>query len=107
MFAEHFPVMLDTVDKLSDWLEHHPGKEIPRSIGRHDFTVGGVTESRDIFPYLQWMLQRPLDCYQMQSSSERARLDEFLKRVGGLSAIKIEIKHRVKRERNLLRPDPG
>ncbi len=105
MFEEHFPVLIDSVDKLDEWLEKHPGEPIPRAIGTHDFSINGITENRVIFPYTQWMFQRPLDYYQSLKSSDKEKVDVLLKDLGGFDGMQKKIKKRVKRINNILVPE--
>lgn len=104
MFREHFPVLGDTVEKLADWLDSNPGKEIPRFVGFHEFTIKGVSEKRAIFPYAQWMFQRPLDHYQSLSGADKAAADAFLEKLGGYEGMQVKIRRRIGREKNILVP---
>ena len=100
MFAEHFPVLHDTVRRLDAWIEERPGRKIPRVIGKHRFVLGGVEEERGIFPYSQWMLQRPLDWYRGLQGEDRASVDALLRAVGGHDAMQLPIRRRVRRVDN-------
>lgn len=103
IFGEHFPILEDTVARLSQWIEAHPDKpRISRAIGEHDYRIGEVTSKRLVFPYSQWMLQRSVDCYQTTKGDERAGVDAWLNSVGGRDAMQVEIKYRVDREDNRL-----
>ncbi len=102
MFNEHFPVLLDTADKLADWLEANPDKPIPRVIGLHDFSVNGVVEKRAIFPFTLWMFQRPVDFYRSLEGADKEKTDAFLKAHGGYDGMQVNIRRRVKRENNIL-----
>jgi hypothetical protein len=97
MFEEMFPPMLDTVETLGEWLDRYPDEEIPETLGTHEFSVGGVTESRRIRPYNQWMFQRPVDYYQSLSGDDKQRADAFLKSLGGYEGMQVNIRRRVKR----------
>jgi hypothetical protein len=97
--------MLDTVEKLGDWLDQHPNEEIPEVIGEHEFILRGVGEKRRIRSYCQWMFQRPVDCYQSLSGADKQRADEFLKTLGGYDGMQVDIRRRVKRENYKLVPD--
>ncbi len=102
MFREHVPVMIDTAERLADWLDANPGTPIPRVIGTHEFTLGGVTEQRAVFPYTVWMFQRALDAYARLDPAARPRVDAWLDEVGGLDALRFRPRRRVRRERNRL-----
>lgn len=105
MFEEMFPPMLDTVEKLSDWLDTHPDDEIPEVLGNHTFSILGVTEFRNIRPYNQWMFQRPVDYYQSLDGSEKKRADDFLKALGGFEVMRVNFPRRVKRVNHKLVPE--
>ena len=105
MFAEHFPLLADTVTRLEAWLAENPGRKIPRVIGRHLYTIGGVQEERAVFPYAQWMLQRPLDFHRSLRGAERQSVNALLGAAGGLEAMRIEIHRRVRRANNRLVED--
>ena len=105
MFRECFPPMLDTVEKLAEWLDRNPVEEIPEVLGTHEFSIQGVTENRRIRPYNQWMFQRPIDHYRSLSGKDKKRADEFLKSLGGYDGMQINIRRRVKRVDNKLVPD--
>src|SRR5581483_438554 len=102
MFAEHCPVLVDTAARLADWLDANPGAPIPRVIGTHEVTIGGVRESRALFPYTVWMWQRAIDCYAALDPAARERVDAFLDAHGGLRAMQTPIRRRVARVRNRL-----
>jgi len=97
MFEEMFPPMLDTVEKLGEWLEQNPGEEIPEALGGHEFTIRGVTENRMIRSFCQWMFQRPVDYYQSLTGVDKERADTFLKSLGGYEGMQVNIRRRVKR----------
>ena len=106
MFAEHFPVLLDTVRRLEQWLEQNPGQRIPRAIGEHAFRLGGVEGTRRLFPYTQWMLQRPLDYYQSLHGGDKEAVDALLHEVGGFEAMQARIRRRVRRHHNRIVAEP-
>lgn len=105
MFTEMFPPMLDTVERLGEWLDQHPGEVIPEVIGEHEFTIRGVSEKRRIRSYCQWMFQRPVDYYRSLSGVDKERADAFLKRLGGYEGMQVNIRRRVKRSNFKLVPD--
>lgn len=104
MAAEHFPVLMDIIDTVGHWIEKNPGRRIPRFIGRHEFSIGGVTEERAIWTFSQWMFQRPLFYYQSLSPEERASADELLKAAGMYEGMQKRIEHPIKRVNNRLVP---
>jgi hypothetical protein len=102
LFAEHFPVVQDTVERLADWLDVHPDEEIPRNLGSHTFTIGGVAGERSVFPFAQWMLQHGLVFYQSLQGNDKASVDELLKKIGGYQSMQVQLRHTVARENNRL-----
>ncbi len=102
MFKEHFPVLLDTVKRLSEWIGKNPEKKIPRVIDKHEFSIGGVLEERMVFPYSQWMFQRSIDHYRSLSNEDKNKADALLKKLGGYEAMQVKIPKRVKRINNIL-----
>lgn len=102
LFGEFMPVALDTVARLDRWLLDNPGRKIPRMIGEHEIRYGDVTEKRLVFPYTQWMLQRPLDHYRSLDGAARTAADALLREVGGHAAMQLQIRQRVARQRNRL-----
>jgi glutathione S-transferase len=106
MFAEQLPVLVDTMRRVGKWAEEHPGAEgIPRFIGKHEFEIGGVTATRYVMPFSQWMFQRPLGFYQSLTAEEKARIDPFLSELGGLEGLKEPVAARLKFEDYRLRLD--
>ncbi len=103
IFSEHFPILADTVQRVEQWLTNNPDKKyVSRAIGEHAFTIGDVTSKRLVFPYSQWMLQRPLDCYQAITGETRKEVDAWLDSVSGREAMQIGIKRRLTRKNNRL-----
>ena len=101
MFAEQWPILWDTANALPTWLQAHPEKRhISRAIGQHEFSIGGVKEKRLMFPYAQWMMQRPLDSYAALSVEEKATVDPWLQKCGGLQAMQRCVPQRLARRNN-------
>jgi glutathione S-transferase len=106
MFAESMPALMATLDANAAWIEANPDEqEIPRGVGEHEFVIGGARGKRMIRSYSQWMLQRPLDCYQSLEGEARERVDRLLERVGGQKSLQSPIRRRVTRRNNKLVPD--
>ncbi|MGJ8668888.1 MAG: glutathione S-transferase family protein [Oceanococcus sp.] len=101
MFAEQWPILRDTANALPGWLQAHPEKQrISRAIGGHEFKIGNVSEQRLMFPYAQWMMQRPLDYYAGLLAADQAAVDIFLVQCGGLEAMQTPVPQRLSREHN-------
>ncbi len=103
LFAEQWPLLLDTSTKLAAWLEANPNKQrISRAIGEHQLHINGATEKRLIFPYAQWMMQRPMDHYRSLKGEDKAAADELLTHCDGYQAMQFNIPRRVSRNYNKL-----
>ena len=105
IFAEQLPVLLDTARRVCDWIDAHPDTPLPRGIGFHTFTVGGVVERRAVVPYSLSMLQRVLDLRRSFDATAGARVDRFLCAHGGAGVLSLELRCRVRREHNVLTID--
>jgi len=104
LFAEHLPVLADTAQRVAVWLDAHPGENPPRTIGRHEFSIGGIREQRAVLPYSQWMLQRPLDFYHALAGGNKRSVDAWLDGLGGLEGMQTVIRRRLQRVDNRLVP---
>lgn len=107
MFREHVPVMRDTARLLAVWVRENPGQQIPRVIGTHEVSIGGVTTERAVFPYTVWMLQRAVDHYAALTGRDRCRVDTYLREVGAPDALTGPLPVRVTRAANRLVVVPG
>lgn len=58
--------------------EHGDGQEVPRFLGKHEFTIGGVQGQRAILPFVLWMHQRAWDDYQALADAHRVEVDGLL-----------------------------
>jgi hypothetical protein len=86
MMREALPVFVSTAHRLREWVEEHgavSGKEVPRHIGTHEFTLEGVTESRAVMPYSLWMLQRVLDHLARLQGAAKDEATTLLLEAGG------------------------
>ncbi len=92
MFKEQFPPLAETIKLVAKWAEENPNKKkLPRTIGKHTFTVGKTASIRRVFPFQQWMFQRPLDFYQGLDKEQKDRIDPALKKLGGYKGLQQEI----------------
>lgn len=97
-FAEYLPVAIDTVQRVANWIEENPGAPIPRFLGTQNFTIGGVTETRTVWTCIQYMIQRPLGCYQGSSGATRLAMDDLLAAIGPEAELSFRIERPVKRQ---------
>jgi glutathione S-transferase len=99
---EHLPVINATLAAVADWIDAHPGEPPPRAVGSHAFTLAGgtalaVTSERAIFPFDQWMFQRPLDCFAALPATQRDAVRALLADVGAPGALDVVPRHRLTR----------
>lgn len=102
MMREMLPVLVSTAHHFAKWVEEHPAarsgaEEIPRVIGRHEFTLEGVREERAIFPFDLWMLQRPLDYLAGLEADEKLRAADLLGQAGGETLLDFPVFPRLAR----------
>ena len=104
MFKEHWPVLLDTHEKLSQWVQSQPSSveplKIPRMLGKHTFKIGAIEEQRLVLPYSLWMWQRPLEFYHQLNELEKKSVDSLLHELGGYEAMQIKPRCTVIRKNN-------
>lgn len=107
MVNEQLPVLLDTDKRLTEWKNLNMDKDIPRSIGKHQFSLGNVMGERIILPYSLWMFKRSVDFYDDLKSQEKADADAFLDELGLLGALRDGLNNSLIRVDNrLLFADP-
>jgi glutathione S-transferase len=95
---EQLPVLQDSVHALGEWVVAQPkGARIKRSLGRHEFTIGGRVGERNIISFSLYRLQRVLDQYAAMSDSDRQRADRFLEAVGGRALASLKLPVRLER----------
>jgi glutathione S-transferase len=96
--AEQAPVLLDAARALAAWASVQPtGARVPRSLGEHEFNIGGRRGERAILTYSLWMLQRALDHLKSLTGAERARADAFLEDIGAAALIDFRMPRRLER----------
>lgn len=95
LFAEQWAHVADLKGKIDAWCGEHPGAtRVPRSLGDHPFTIGGVSGTRRLLTFSWWMAQRPLEVYQGFDDAQRAAVDAWLRRVGGYEQLQLPRTHR-------------
>jgi len=98
MSQEQLPDTLSVIQHNHQWLQDNPGGNLPRQLGSHDFSVGGVTDSRMISSYAQWMFQRAHSMYHDLSDADKLQLEKPLNEYGFLDALNTPIKTLVERK---------
>lgn len=99
-FAEQFPVLKDTAEHLPEWVAQNPGKILPRSIGKHDFTIGEAKGQRRRLTYSLWMWQRVLDAYASLGEPDKQSVDAWLARLGHAGVLEYRMPLRIGRKNN-------
>lgn len=103
MICEQAPVIEATITALAAWIGEHPGEKPPRAIGTHAFTLQAedgslVRGERGIFPFDQWMFQRPLDCFHALTEADREEVRSLLAQAGGRELLDVKLAHRLARQ---------
>ncbi|WJG10389.1 glutathione S-transferase N-terminal domain-containing protein [Aliiglaciecola sp. LCG003] len=85
IFSEFWPVLLSSVARTQEWFSAHPDTHsLPRSLGKHSFTIGGVTEQRAVMSFHAWKFQRILELYLSLSAPEKASVQQMMHEQFGL-----------------------
>ena len=100
MFArEQLPILLSTIEQMKTWYAANPDEdEVPRAIGMHEYTIGGVTDNRGVIPYPLWMLQRVTDHLASLSGKDKTAANELLASIGAKALIDLNISPRLTRK---------
>jgi hypothetical protein len=92
-------VLVDSCRALQEWALAQPkGARVKRSLGTHEFTIGGRRGERTIMSFSLWRLQRVLDHYRALSGPDRERADKFLEAVGGRALANLTLPVRLERK---------
>lgn len=96
--AEQLPVLTDSVRVLQEWAMAQPkGARIKRSLGTHEFTIGGRRGERNIMSFSLWRLQRVHDYYRSLTGADKERADRLLEGIGGRSLASLQLPVRLER----------
>jgi len=94
LFAEQFAFLKDLISAIDSYCEEHPDcTRVPRSLGNHEFVVGGHKGTRKLVTFSQWMAQRPLHHYKSLKDEDREQVDQMLRRVDGLDSMQLHIRN--------------
>jgi glutathione S-transferase len=95
---EQLPVLQDSARALGEWAMAQPkGVRIKRTLGRHEFTIGGRVGERNIMSFSLYRLQRVLDLYAAMPDPDRQRADRLLEAVGGRALASLKLPVRLER----------
>jgi hypothetical protein len=67
------------------------GARVKRSLGTHEFAIGGRRGERGIITFSLWRLQRVLDHYRSLTGDTRVRADRLLSGIGAGSLSSFEL----------------
>lgn len=96
--GEQAPVLADTVRAFQDWTKAQPsGARVKRSLGVHEFVIGGRRGERSIHSFALWRLQRIQDQYQRLVGQDRQRADNLLDAIGGGELVRQQMPVRLDR----------
>ena len=85
-FRDQLPFLADTSAAVIEWRATHPDrKTVARSMGPAPVRFGDAVGQRVRSTYALWMLERVLDAYE--SAPDRAPLDAWLRRAGGMGLL--------------------
>jgi hypothetical protein len=96
--TEQLPALIDSARVLQEWALAQPkGARIKRSLGTHEFSIGGRRGDRGIMSFSLWRLQRVLDFYRTLNGPDRERADKLLGAVGGRALSSFQLPVRLER----------
>lgn len=96
---EQLPILLSTIEYMKKWYQANPNEsEVPRAIGMHEYTIGGVTDNRGVIPYPLWMLQRVTDHIAGLSGGDKAGAENLLTSIGAEALIGLDAGPRLTRK---------
>lgn len=96
--SEQLPVLIDSVRALNEWAIAQPkGARVKRSLGAHEFTIGGRRGERNIMSFSLWRLQRAQDHYRSLVGADKERADSLLEAIGGRGLTSLQLPVRLER----------
>lgn len=96
---EQLPILLSTIEQMKSWHAANPDEdEVPRAIGMHEYTIGGVTDNRGVIPYPLWMLQRVTDHLASLKGDDKTVAEELLTSIGADALIDLDMAPRLTRK---------
>ncbi|MDP3494936.1 MAG: glutathione S-transferase N-terminal domain-containing protein [Hyphomonadaceae bacterium] len=96
--SEQAPVLADAIRAMQEWAKAQPsGARVKRSLGAHEFVIGGRRGERSILTFALWRLQRVRDHYQSLTGGDRERAARLLDAVGGMALVSAPLPVRLDR----------
>ena len=87
MFREQGPVLASTIARLAQLANEGHRGPLPRSLGKHAFTIEGTDGVRSMSPFNVWRFLRAHQAYQALTGDVQKRADALLDRTGGLTLL--------------------
>lgn len=97
------PIGVADIEHVQRWLADHSDiDELPRHCGEHQVVFGrgsatAVTETRALFPYNQWMLQRLHAAFNAAPAADRHETLALFEQIGARALLAIPLRLRVVR----------
>lgn len=96
--VEQYPVLADSARALEAWSVAQPtGARVKRSLGAHEFMIGGRRGQRWLFTFPLWRLQGIQDHYRGMAESDRIRAGDLLDAIGARPLVDLLIPVRLAR----------
>ncbi len=96
--AEQFPALADSARALEAWSVAQPkGARVKRTLGVHEYMIGGRWGQRGLFTFPLWRLQGIQDQYSAMSAGDRARATNLLEVIGGRTLVELPVRVRLAR----------
>lgn len=106
IFGEFWPQLTATLAEVQKALpEVKPGQGFRRQLGPLRIPYGGQPFTLRARPYSLWMAQRPLDALRALKPAEQQQVQVWLATVGGVEAMQLEIRPRLKRMALFVAPE--
>lgn len=91
MFREQGPVLASTIARLAELAQGGHEGPLPRSLGKHAFTIEGREGVRSISPFNVWRFSRAHQFYRGLTGAVRTDADALLARTGGLALLQSDV----------------
>lgn len=110
MLKTQYPVLHETVKRVSTRIQEKPEQCLSRFLGQMEYQLDGitektyVTEQRYVNTYAQWMWQRPLNYFYSLPTEEQQSIRGELQSCDLEELIVAPIVHQIERVNNKLYP---
>ena len=103
LLRDFVPIVVAEIEHVQRWLADHSDlDELPRHCGEHRVVFGrgsstAITETRALFPYNQWMLQRLHDAFKAAPAADQNETLALFEQIGARALLAIPLRLRVVR----------